>query len=233
MADRLADLMNFYILIERLEEKLGGARRLCECTGRLNWPDRGVYFFREPGEFRLESGRGPRVVRVGTHALAEGSRTRLWTRLSQHLGSQRSGGGNHRGSIFRLLIGTALCARDGLDPGTWGAGNTAPRATRDLENELEIRVSKFIGAMSLVWLPIADVPGPSSQRGYVERNAIALLSNYGKPPLDAPSPEWLGSYCARERVRTSGLWNQNHVDERYDPIFLERLSHMIDRMEAA
>ena len=29
-------------------------------------------------------------------------------------------------------------------------------------------------------------------RGYIERNAIALLSNYGKPAIDPPSPGWLG-----------------------------------------
>ena len=38
--------------------------------------------------------------------------------------------------------------------------------------------------MSFLWLPIGDEPGPNSRRGYMERNAIALLSNYGKDPLD-------------------------------------------------
>jgi len=37
--------------------------------------------------------------------------TTLWARLSQHRGSAKSGGGNHRCSIFRLLVGRALeCA---------------------------------------------------------------------------------------------------------------------------
>jgi hypothetical protein len=60
----------------------------------------------------------------------------------------------------------------------------------------------------------------------IERNAIALLSNYGKAVIDPPSPDWLGRHCDRERVRISGLWNNNHVDEAYDPGFL-------DLMEAA
>ena len=46
----------------------------------------GVYFFHEPGEERLDTGVGPRIVRVGTHALKIGSSTKLWTRLSQHKG---------------------------------------------------------------------------------------------------------------------------------------------------
>jgi hypothetical protein len=42
--------------------------------------------------------------------------------------------------------------------------------------------------------------GMESLRGYVERNSIALLSNYQKPPLDPASPVWLGQRCDRERV---------------------------------
>jgi hypothetical protein len=48
-------------------------------------------------------------------------------------------------------------------------------------------VSEVIGKMSFLWLPVRDEPGPNSQRGYIERNVIALLSNDGKEPLDPPS----------------------------------------------
>jgi hypothetical protein len=61
------------------------------CSGRMKWPQRGVYFFRELGEERADSGGGPRVVRVGTHALKENGSTILWTRLSQHRGRVSSG----------------------------------------------------------------------------------------------------------------------------------------------
>jgi hypothetical protein len=148
----------------------------------MEWPGRGVYFFREPGEHRSDTGEGPRIVRVGTHALKAGSSTKLWTRLSQHRGQPSTGGGNHRGSIFRLIVGAALIRRDGLDFPTWGNGNTAERAVRDRELELERKVSCVIGDMSFLWVPIDDEAGPESRRGYVERNAIALLSNYNKPP---------------------------------------------------
>src|SRR5262245_41443236 len=80
--DRLQDLSRFYSVLEGLEAKLGGARTLEHCSGRMNWPRRGVYFFREDGEGRSDSGRGPRIVRVGTHALSAASRTTLWGRLS-------------------------------------------------------------------------------------------------------------------------------------------------------
>ena len=226
-------LERFYGLLANLERQLNGARTLSNCDGRMGWPQRGVYFFREPGEHRRDTGSGPRIVRVGTHALKTGSRTKLWTRLSQHRGKAGSGGGNHRGSIFRLIVGTALIERDRHDCPTWGNGSSAPRTIRQGEVALERAVSNVIGAMPFLWLAINDEPGPRSLRSYVERNAIALLSNYGKEPLDPPSRNWLGHFCDRERVRTSGLWNQNHVDEQYDPAFLDTLERLIQEMETA
>ncbi|MCG6907441.1 MAG: hypothetical protein LJE63_12575 [Desulfobacteraceae bacterium] len=120
-------MKRFYGLLEELEKSLGGARVLSQCDGRMRWPQRGVYFFREPGETRSDTGLGPRIVRVGAHALKTSSGTKLWTRLSQHRGHVRSGGGNHRGSIFRLIVSTALIARDGHEYPAWGKGGDRGR----------------------------------------------------------------------------------------------------------
>jgi hypothetical protein len=118
--ERRTDLIRFYALLGRLEASIGGARTLAACSGRMDWPRRGVYFFREPGEIRSDTGSGPRVVRVGTHALREASPRTLWDRLSNHKGYAASGGGNHRGSIFRLIVGTALLCRDNQSCSSWG-----------------------------------------------------------------------------------------------------------------
>lgn len=195
----------------------------------MDWPIRGVYFFLESGENRSDTGAGPRVIRVGTHALKAGSGTKLWTRLSQHRGQLSSGNGNHRGSIFRLIVGAALIERHGYSFPTWGVGNSAKAEIRDGERVLEQEVSQVIGAMPFIWLAVQDEAGPQSGRGYIERNAIALLSNYNKAPLDQPSEGWLGNDSDRERVRSSGLWNQNHVDENYDPAFLDRLDRFVSQ----
>jgi hypothetical protein len=223
--ERLGHLRRFYSILDRHAEHVGGARKLADCSGRMLWPIRGVYFFREPGQQRSDSGEGPRVVRVGTHALKAGSGTKLWTRLSQHKG-QMAGGGNHRGSIFRLIVGTALMRRDGMQFPTWGTGNAVTAAVRTGELGLECEVSKVIGAMSVLWLSLEDDASPVSRRGYIERNSIALLSNYDKTALDGPSESWLGQYCNREKIRKSGLWNSNHVDETYDPAFLDELDRI-------
>lgn len=140
MRDRLSDLQRFYELMAELDAQVGGKRLLRDCHGRMDWPLRGAYFFFEHGEARLQSGGGPRVVRVGTHALKVGSRTTLWKRLSQHKGVARSGGGNHRGSIFRLIVGTALLNRDGLVSESWDdRQSTAPREIRLEEQRLAAR----------------------------------------------------------------------------------------------
>jgi hypothetical protein len=195
---RQQHLIRFYSILDLLEQRIAGARTLADCFGRMVWPQRGVYFFREPGERRSDTGDGPRIARVGTHALKSDAGTKLWTRLSQHRGPARSGGGNHRGSIFRLIVGAALIRRDQLNFPTWGDGSTAPREVRLGEHDLECEVSKVIGRMPFLWVPIADDPGPESLRGIIERNSIALLSNYDTFSLDPPSPGWLGHYCDRE-----------------------------------
>ena len=239
MAERLADTIRFYELLDRLAMRVGGPRSLQSCHGEMDWPPHGVYFFYESGEARSGTGGGRRVVRVGTHGLTDGSRSTLWGRLSQHRGSSRSGRGNHRGSIFRLVVGIALAKRINVPlPESWGVAGSAGDAARRLnvdraavneaEAGIEARVSEYIGQMPFLWLNADDAPGPGANRGLIERNAIALLSGYRRPAADMPSTEWLGHYSDRERVRRSGLWNNNHVNETYAPSFLNEMEHRIN-----
>ena len=175
----------------------------------------------------------------GTHGLTDGSRSTLWGRLSQHRGSARSGRGNHRGSIFRLLVGIALAKRINIQlPESWGVAGSVGEAVRRLnvdrvtineaEAGIETSVSEYIVRMPFLWLHLNDAPGPDSKRGLIERNAIALLSGYRCSAADGPSAKWLGHHSDRERVRLSGLWNNNHVDETYDPWFLDVMESWID-----
>jgi len=110
-------------------------------------------------------------------------------------------------------------------------GSSADATTRKLEEPLEIHVSKIIRNMPLLWLAVQDNPGPVSMRGCIERRSIAMLSNFGKTAIDPASPHWLGSYCDRGKVSQSGLWNQNHTEENYDPAFLDELERLIERMQ--
>lgn len=203
-------LGELYRLLAELARRTGGPRLLGASTGRDRWPARGVYFFFEPGESRPDG--SPRVVRVGTHGLAVGSKSTLWGRLSQHRGGT-SGKGNHRGSIFRLHLGAALIARGDVTPlDTWGQRSSASRDVRESELAIELAVSAYLATMAVLWVPVDDEPGPGSDRRRIEAGAIAALSNLSNPAADPPTPEWLGNHATRPAIRGSGLWNVNHVE---------------------
>ncbi len=222
-----SEVERFYNLLRRLAQQPAQGSRLSELSPKVGLPTRGLYFFFEPGEQRAAVPSQTRVVRVGTHAVSEGSRSSLWSRLRTHRGT-RNGGGNHRSSIFRLHVGAALLARDGQRHDTWGVGSSAPRSIRTREAELEHRVSEYLGQMCVLWVEVPDAAGPASSRSYLERNAIALLSNGGQP-IDPPSQTWLGRASPRDAIRQSGLWNLNYVANRYDSGFLDVLAAHIDR----
>ncbi len=227
--NRLEDLKRFYSLLNVLELSNGGCRMLSNCSGRMAWPKRGVYFFFERDENRTDTGIGLRVVRVGT---TTGAKSTLWNRLRGHKGTEKTGGGNHRGSVFRLLVGTALIRKNGFVSDLWGIDKTACADITKSEESLEIEVSKIIRNMPLLWLAAEDQPGKENLRGYIEKNSIALLSNLKKPTIiDAPSTHWLGFHCDCKKISGSGLWNRDHTDKNYAAAFLDDLERLIQQMQ--
>ena len=227
-AARQAHLEEFCQLLAELAASEHGPRRLASCTGRDGWPRHGVYFFFEDGQTRAD-GSG-RVVRVGTHALRPTDKTTLWGRLRQHrgrTGGRNPGGGNHRASVFRRHVGTALIRREHLPAGlldSWASSRPDAEWAR-AEDQLEQEVSFQIGAMPFLWLAVPTRPDGSSSRSYIERNSIALLSCATGSP-DTPAPGWLGHHASSQNFRRSGLWNSNHVDEPYQPQFLDLLASL-------
>lgn len=217
----------FFRLMNQVRAAQSGGRRIDETHGRQPWPARGVYFIL--AGHSLERGKMPRIVRVGTHAVSRGSKTSLWDRLSTHRGTS-AGGGSHRSSIFRLHVGrawTRFAADEGW-PESWAQGQSAPLEVRNGEALLERQVSKIIGAMQVVWLDVDDTPGPESERAYLERNAIGLLSRLGL--LGSGSePDWLGRFSSDWRIAISGLWNLNHLFYKPDVDFMERLTAAVER----
>jgi hypothetical protein len=235
MTDRQQHIQALYGLLDELSQKIGGAKRLADCHGEINLPRRGVYFFFEAGEYRANQ-QAPRIVRVGTHAVSLGSKTTLWNRLYAHRGS-KSGGGNHRGSIFRLHVGRAMLNQDGdTSFPYWGQKSSASKAIKQSEAILERRVSEYIGNMQFLWLNVDDEPSKDSHRGFIERNTIALLAGVnGQSSVDAASPSWLGRHSDREKIRLSGLWNLDYIGSSdkpilYDPAFLDVMREYLNQM---
>ncbi|MDZ5810358.1 hypothetical protein U4E84_03190 [Halorubrum sp. AD140] len=228
---RRSDLDRLYDLLDGLEDNVGGKQRLKNCTGFMNWPDRGVYFFFAESETRNSTDQ-LRLTRIGTHAVSTGSGTSLWNRLRTHRGANRGtyeDGGNHRGSVFRKRVGEAMIERNGLhdEYPHWGEGSSAGRERRLAELEHERRVSEFLRDLPFLWIDVDDEPSPQSDRAYIERNAIALVSNYRKDSLDSRSNDWLGRDSPRSEISDSGLWNINHVSEQYEAAFLDRLTDAV------
>ena len=219
-SDSIRDL---HALVGRMGDRFG-LRRLGGCTGRLAWPARGVYFFVDPSEPSPVPDLPGRLVRVGTHALNTGSASTLWGRLAQHRG-QENGSGNHRGSVFREHVGGALIARDGIELATWGVGASAGREVRATEREHEERVTRYLADLLVTYVPVLDDPGPNSMRGFVERNAIGMLSD--RRLGSAATAGWLGRHAPAKAVRESGLWNVRHIGDPVDDEFMEALERLV------
>ena len=227
-------LDDFYDVLSELSKRTGGPYLLSDCSGMLNWPRQGIYFFFECGETRRGS-EELRVVRVGTHAVSRGSKTTLWNRLSQHRG-MGNGGGNHRGSIFRLHVGTALIRRDYANDEaiqTWGVRGSADKPTRMNEQRIEEAVSAYIRQMPFLVVKVEDESGRDSLRARIEKGSIRLLSaaNNSRDAIDTASPRWLGRYAKHPRVRESHMWNVRDTVGARDPGFLDCLTQCADRTE--
>jgi hypothetical protein len=215
----------FFELIDQLLSGLDGGRILGVCNGRQPWPPRGAYFLFEPGEVRASPYTGPRVTRVGTHAISTGSKATLWKRLSNHKGTTE-GHGNQRGSVFRHHVGNALIARfpDKFSVTSWNEKSRPQPPERDNEVMLEHAVSNYIGRMTVAWIDIPDDPSRQSDRAYIERNAIGLLSGGAYQP---PSPSWLGQHSDRDAILASALWNVDYVGKPVDHDFLDRFERYV------
>ena len=229
---KISYLNKFYDLLDELEEKVGGRRQLDDCHGRMNWPKRGVYFFFEPGELRAKKPSSPCVVRVGANAVtAADTASTLWQRIEKHKGTKTLRGGDHRTSVFRNLVGDAIGQRNPeLMPESWGDVRPISREMQELEYLHEIRVSKYLAGMTLLFVCVPDASGSDNMRKFIERKAIALLSNYCESSPDEPSSGWLGYHSTREKVQRSGLWNEKHVDTDSNPTFLNHFEEFIKAM---
>ncbi len=63
---RREHLVRFYSILDSSKKESAARELSVIVAASINWPARGVDFFREAGETRSDTGRGPRIVRVGT-----------------------------------------------------------------------------------------------------------------------------------------------------------------------
>ena len=181
---RIDDIKRLYELLDRLM-CTQPRRLLSECSGNNVPKSGGVYFFYEDGEYRSDSGNGYRIVRVG---LTKNFRRRL----REHKGN-KSGGGNHRNSVFRKLVGHTLLAKNKQKCNSWGVGRPKSRDIPPAEPPIEKSVTEILGQMWILRLPIEN----EATCDCIERNVTALLSNYCRCPTDCQCPTdcWCPTNC--------------------------------------
>jgi len=218
------DTARFYTLLGKLKEKTGGALAMAELSYNIDLhrhlSREGVYFSFEPREKTVDG--QDRVIRIGESGI-------LWLRLKNHCDS------DHHKSVFRKHVGNALMRRHPKNPewekiDRWNDKYANDDETRKREYPLEQKVSEYIRNTSVVCLPVIDNPRSESNRKFIECNSIALLSALIGHCINPPSPKWLGHYSKSEYVRRSGLWNVEHVDETYDPEFLNIFEKYINHI---
>jgi hypothetical protein len=108
---------------------------------------------------------------------------------------------------------------------SWGTAAGDKKAIL-AERALEQAVSKYLAELYVLLIAVPGESEKHNDRAYLEQNLIALLSNACKP-LDPPSCEWLGLKSDKREIRKSGLWNVNHVEQRFDPQYLEVLDYYV------
>ena len=163
-----------------------------------------------------------------THATQPGQGTSLRERLEEHRGVP-GGGGVSRRSVLRRHVGLALIneSQGEINIPTWGRRGHISAEQRRQEELLEKLVTRYVGEMMVLWLPVPGIDQAACDgRKRVEESSIALLSNRLEL-IDKPSKEWLGLHHPKDSVRRSGLWNVQHVDQPYDPSFLDDMDELV------
>ena len=99
------------------------------------------------------------------------------------------------------------------------------------EKVLEKNVSLYLRDLSFTILEIEGEASKDNDRAYIERNSIALLSNYNRLAIDPSSANWLGRCTKKDKIIKSGLWNSNYVDiSNVDAEYFNKMRHYIDKM---
>jgi hypothetical protein len=165
-------------------------------------PLNGLYLLFENGEIAHGANR---IVRVGTHT----GNNQLRSRLNQHFLLE-----NKDRSIFRKNIGRALLNKD-RDPflSDWELDLTARKEKEQhlwridtIQQQLiERRVSEYIQAnFRFVVIPVVE---KESRLRFESR----LISTISLCDVCEPSPEWLGNFSPKQKIRDSGLWLVNQL----------------------
>lgn len=182
-------------------------------------PQSGVYFFYEKGETWGHGDNRPRVVRIGTHK-GRNFRSRVAEHFLLNESKMNFNINNPKPSdrsIFRKNIGRALLNRN-KDPylKIWEKDFITKENRkyfghlRNLEKEktIERKITNFLREYFFFRFIIIQNESRRIGTNGLESRLIGTVS---KCNLCKPSPNWLGIYSSKEKIKTSGLWLTQHL----------------------
>ena len=209
-------------LCEAVHEAARALPRVAYSFKRSDLPRNGIYLFFESGEYDAHTGE-ERIVRVGTHRSGN-----FRSRISEHylldgdpdIMADRPAPKDR--SIFRKNLGRAWIRRQGIEYlEVWNIDFTTSRNRREyadrrdvaIERDVEDNVTTLLReAFSFAWVPVPDEAQRMGAGGLEGR----LIGTLAQCSVCAPSPGWLGQHSPDERIRTSGLWQVQHL--KHDPV---------------
>jgi len=198
-------------------------------------PLNGIYFFYEDGEFWGHKENKLRIVRIGTH---KGDNFR--SRISEHyLFNEKKmdfGKDNQKPSdrsIFRKNIGRAFLNKtqdDYLE--VWNIDFTERDKRNNFghlrnipkEKKVEENITKFL--RENFYFRFIEIPDEELRIGKsgLEKNLIGTVNQC---KVCMPSEEWFGQYSPIIKIRTSGMWQTQHLKNP------SLTSHEINKLIAA
>ena len=167
-------------------------------------PKNGIYFIFEKGEKYKDLDR---IVRIGSHT----GLNQLGPRLYQHFIME-----NKNRSIFRKNIGRCFLSKENSPYlNLWELDTTSradksenlKRLDKDFEKQIEKRITKYFQTSFTFCVFKIDL---RADRLFWESKIASTLA---KAPDIMPSPNWLGNYSPKDKIKQCGLWQVNRLNE--------------------
>lgn len=192
-------------LVYKLHKLFNTQPRLFFPFNTTSIPKNGIYIIFEKGE-RFDG--LDRIVRVGTHT----GDNQLISRLKQHFYQE-----NKNRSIFRKNIGRCILAKENPSYLPIWELDITPKIDREkklsqidkiYEKQLETRISQYIrNNFSFCVFEVAE----KSERLFWESRLVSILA---QSTALTPSIDWLGNYSTKDKIRESGLWQVNELNNQ-------------------
>jgi len=172
-------------------------------------PKNGIYILFEKAEKFIEFDR---IVRVGTHT----GNKQLYSRLNQHFINE-----NKNRSIFRKNIGRCFLNKERSPYQSLWELDITSRVERqrnlilldlEFEKQIEKRISNYIQTNLSFCVFQVD---KKEERLFWESKIASTLAQSNEI---RPSENWLGNYSPKEKIRSSGLWQVNELN---NPVMTE------------